>query len=255
MADKFYLTGTFSYREDVLENWINHNPVLEKGEPSIVRDGADGEWLKIGDGVTAWNDLPYRKGPKGDKGADGAQGPQGEAGKDAITDQTYNPDSLNAQSGVAVAQAVNKPWQLIYGTTLTEPITQLQINNDQYPDFKEIHIEALILPTDTTLSAQIFYVGLQGYNLWHGQGNPKATKKIYWMADLCLTPDNGISCDGDMSSYFWTKGDWNYRSFGYYYLDETRNYYTIYDAAPYIILRTDITDGMGVGTKIRIWGR
>ncbi len=31
---------------------------------------------------------------------------QGEAGKDAITDQSYNPNSKNAQSGVAVATAI-----------------------------------------------------------------------------------------------------------------------------------------------------
>ena len=197
MSDKIYLSGTFAYREDTLENWQNANPILEKGEPSIVRDGADGEWLKIGDGVTAWNDLPWKRGPrgltgpKGEQGIQGKQGPQGEKGKDAITDQTYSPKSTNAQSGKAVsqavseiadqnsiqdrkiqaledsqanfvaqqtydpesplaqsgnavAQAVNKPWQLIYGTTLSETITQLRIDKEQYPEFKEIHIEARI---------------------------------------------------------------------------------------------------------------
>jgi hypothetical protein len=70
MADKIYLNGVIAYRQDTLENWTAINPVLERGEPSIVRDGEDGEWLKIGDGETPWNELPYKKGPRGDAGAD-----------------------------------------------------------------------------------------------------------------------------------------------------------------------------------------
>ena len=153
MANKIYLNSTFLYREDTLENWTSSNPILEKGEPSIVRDGADGEWLKIGDGKTVWNDLPWKKGPKGDvgpigpqgetgpqgvrgvQGEQGPQGPQGEQGipgekgdvgspgKDALTDQTYNPESPNAQSGIAVAEAVSgkaDKWTRLIDTTLTE---------------------------------------------------------------------------------------------------------------------------------------
>lgn len=181
--------------------------------------------------------------------------PDGSAFELPEIDQTYDPESENAQSGIAVAEAVNKPWQLIENRTLEEPITQLQIDKEQYPEFKEIHIEARISPTDKTLTTQIFYISLSGYNLWHGKGNPKSTGEIYLMADIYLTPDNGIVCSGNLSDYFWTTGVSNYTSFGYYYLDETRNYYTIYEASPYIRLKTETADGMGVGTKIRIWGR
>ena len=66
MADKIYLNSVFAYREDTLENWKEKNPILERGEPSIVRDGIDGEWLKIGDGVTKWKELPWKTGPKGE---------------------------------------------------------------------------------------------------------------------------------------------------------------------------------------------
>ena len=230
------MRGVFGYREDTYQNWLDKNPVLMRGEPSIVRDAKNENWLKIGDGKTPWRELPFLKGPKGEKGDTGEQGIQGEKGDKG--------DNL-----------VEKPWQLIYGTTLSEPITQLQINKEQYPEFKEIHIEARILPTDKTLTTQNFYITLQGYNLWHGYGSPKTTGTIYLMADIYLTPDNGIVCSGNMSNYFWTRGESNYTSFGYYYLDETRNHYTIYEASPFIILKTDIADGMGVGTKIRIWGR
>ena len=68
MSTKIYANARFGFREDTLENWIANNPVLEKGEPAVVRDGENGEWLKIGDGVTAFNNLPWKKGPKGDNG-------------------------------------------------------------------------------------------------------------------------------------------------------------------------------------------
>ena len=36
--------------------WAELNPTLDKGEPGFV---SDANKLKIGDGTTAWNDLPY----------------------------------------------------------------------------------------------------------------------------------------------------------------------------------------------------
>jgi hypothetical protein len=66
---KLYVKSRFGFREDTLENWTTKNPILEKGEPSIVSDPAkDGEWLKFGDGATPWNDLPYKMGPRGKSG-------------------------------------------------------------------------------------------------------------------------------------------------------------------------------------------
>jgi hypothetical protein len=68
---KIYLNGQIAYREDSFSNWEAENPVLERGEPAIIRDGTDGRWLKIGDGVTPFSDLPYKLGPKGDRGDKG----------------------------------------------------------------------------------------------------------------------------------------------------------------------------------------
>lgn len=116
MSNKIYIDARYGFREDSLENWETINPVLERGEPSIVRDGKDGKWLKIGDGVTPWNDLPYKLGPVGPQGP---QGDPGVAGKDAVTDQTYSPTSPNAQSGIAVAEAVSdKQDSLVSGTNI-----------------------------------------------------------------------------------------------------------------------------------------
>lgn len=94
----------FKPRSDTLENWEKENPVLLSGEPSVVIDGTESEKIKLGDGVTPWNELDWWKGPKGEKGDTGAQG---EPGKDAVIDQAYNPESENAQSGKAVAEAIS----------------------------------------------------------------------------------------------------------------------------------------------------
>jgi hypothetical protein len=80
MADKIYLKSVFAYREDTLANWEEKNPVLHRGEPAIVRDGLDGKWLKIGDGVTPFKSLPWKTGPKGDRGFKGDKGDRGEQG-------------------------------------------------------------------------------------------------------------------------------------------------------------------------------
>lgn len=70
MAKKIHLKSVLAYKEDTLSRWQAQNPVLHRGEVSFVRDGEDGCWLKIGDGVTPWNNLPYKLGPKGKDGVD-----------------------------------------------------------------------------------------------------------------------------------------------------------------------------------------
>jgi hypothetical protein len=46
------------FRRDTQTNWENVNPVLAEGEAGINLDLKSGN-IKIGDGVTAWNSLPY----------------------------------------------------------------------------------------------------------------------------------------------------------------------------------------------------
>lgn len=48
-------------RRDTAANWAAANPVLMEGELGIITDGAKG--YKIGDGVTAWNNLEYPANP------------------------------------------------------------------------------------------------------------------------------------------------------------------------------------------------
>lgn len=129
MANKIYLKSSFALREDTLENWLLNDPVLEKGEPAAVRDGVDGRWLKIGDGVSRFSELDWKYGPRGDVGPAGVQGEKGDtgpAGKDAVTDLTYSPESENAQSGTAVAEAFAlKDFELLSDITLTEDVNEV----------------------------------------------------------------------------------------------------------------------------------
>lgn len=43
-------------RHDTAKNWVSANPVLLNGEVGIE---SDTNLIKIGDGVTHWNDLNY----------------------------------------------------------------------------------------------------------------------------------------------------------------------------------------------------
>lgn len=52
---------TFKLKRGTAARWAEVNPILAQGEPGFVYDV---NRLKIGDGVTAWNDLPYIEGKK-----------------------------------------------------------------------------------------------------------------------------------------------------------------------------------------------
>ena len=56
------LRTTFQLRRGYEAAWKKNNPVLANGEPGFV---IDKNALKIGDGVTAWNDLNYIGGSNG----------------------------------------------------------------------------------------------------------------------------------------------------------------------------------------------
>ena len=66
MAKIFVENFVFQPKRKTAADWESENPILRDGEFGVVTDGSDGKWLKVGDGVTAWNSLPYKKGPKGD---------------------------------------------------------------------------------------------------------------------------------------------------------------------------------------------
>ena len=71
------LTPPIQLRRKKAAHWVEQNPVLEPGEPGYEKDT---QMMKIGDGVTPWNDLQYFAGGGGG----------GEGGAAAIVGQHIN---------------------------------------------------------------------------------------------------------------------------------------------------------------------
>ena len=84
--------SSYLLRKDTSANWNSKNPILRKGEQGLETDTGI---IKIGDGVTAYNSLSD----------DNIYLPKS---YNENIDQTYNPTSGNAQSGIAVAEAVTE---------------------------------------------------------------------------------------------------------------------------------------------------
>lgn len=60
MITQIYAETKFILRNDTAENWAKNNPVLALGEPGVVTEAKKGEGvLKIGDGITPWNQLKF----------------------------------------------------------------------------------------------------------------------------------------------------------------------------------------------------
>lgn len=65
---------------------------------------------------------------------------KGEKGEAAVTDQTYNPESPNAQSGIAVAEALSNigggsgTWEKIVDITTTEEVGSFIATAEEFPE-------------------------------------------------------------------------------------------------------------------------
>lgn len=55
------INTTFKLKRGTAARWAEVNPILEQGEPGFVYDE---NRLKVGDGKTPWNDLPYIDGKR-----------------------------------------------------------------------------------------------------------------------------------------------------------------------------------------------
>jgi len=81
------------FRRSLSGEWTAGNPILAQGELAIELDTSR---FKIGDGIEAWNDLPYggidgeqgEQGVKGDQGDQGIQGIKGDTGAQGIQGET-----------------------------------------------------------------------------------------------------------------------------------------------------------------------
>ena len=75
-----------------------------------------------------------------------------EGGSDVEVDQTYNPESENAQSGKAVAEALqgaNSQWKKLADVTITEEVNTITCTHEDMPQCKEFIVRA-IFPASTT---------------------------------------------------------------------------------------------------------
>lgn len=74
------------FRRDAGTNWNTYNPILKSGEPGYEIDTGK---MKIGNGVTAWNALPYYVGAVGPTGPSGGPvGPTGPTGPQGLEGPT-----------------------------------------------------------------------------------------------------------------------------------------------------------------------
>ena len=111
MAERNIMNVLYKLRGDSLSNWSTKNPVLAEREPAIVTIPADSGsglnepavLLKIGDGVTPFNDLGYVSAIAGDvpAWAKEANKPTYEA-KEITGIGAYIEAYVNEQMGISV---------------------------------------------------------------------------------------------------------------------------------------------------------
>ena len=103
----------FQLRRATSSNWTSTNPVLKGGEPGFE---IDTNKLKIGDGITAWQTLPYISGTGG---TIGPTGPQGATGLSGTGDGSAGPTGPQGVTGSDGSTGATGPQ----GTTGTNGAT------------------------------------------------------------------------------------------------------------------------------------
>lgn len=246
------MRGVFGYREDTYQNWIDKNPVLMKGEPSIVGDAKNENWLKIGDGKTHWRDLPFLKGPKGEKGDKGEQGIQGEKGDIGMT----GPKGEQGEKGEKGDAADQKPWQVIEDITLEEAVMRIDIPSNKLQGIKELHISTYIILTDTSVTSQDVLFGFSGRTYWTGKANPKARGCLLGVMDISISPRKTVVFDGTISVYDYTLSGTSYKGLGYFRTAgmDDEIFFDLSSGGD-MWMRTTQANPIAAGTRFKVWGR
>jgi hypothetical protein len=112
-------------RRDSLGNWQSNNPVLLSGEPGYETNTGK---LKVGDGITPWNQLSYYYGATGGTGPTGSIGPTGATGLD------FSLILTNEQTGNYSLELIDK--NKIVNITSTNPQSLLLIPADASDNFE-----------------------------------------------------------------------------------------------------------------------
>ena len=114
----------FQLRRAISSNWTSTNPILQAGEPGFESDTYK---LKIGDGITTWNLLPYiygqvqigDTGPTGPQGITGPTGSNGTNGSQGVTGPT-GPTGSNGTNG---SQGITGPTGPTGPQGITGPVS------------------------------------------------------------------------------------------------------------------------------------
>lgn len=149
---KLFLNGAVAFRRDTFAEWSAKNPVLMAGEFGVVTDGNDTDWLKVGDGVTDWNSLPFKRGPQGfmgprglqgeqgPKGESGPQGPEGPKGEKGDSYQLTEADKQEIAEKITLKKSTRgKLLSLVDVAKDTKVAVHLQ--NDAVADFSELTVK------------------------------------------------------------------------------------------------------------------
>ncbi len=181
-------------------------------------------------------------------------------GDKTTVDQNFNPESENAQSGKAVAEALatvggaEKEWEVIEDITLTEEVMQINIPSNKLQGIKELHISGYIIPTDKTITNQDVSFGIAGKAYWTGKVNCSMSR-IYAVMDISISPRKTPIFDGTVSAYDYILSGASYKGLGYFRTadmkDEGFNDLGVAD----IWMRTTQANLMVAGTRIKVWGR
>lgn len=178
-------------------------------------------------------------------------------GGSITVDQTFNPQSENAQSGKAVAEALANvgggDWELIEDITLTEDVLQINIQLPTLP--KEIYVEMVIhKPTDYNggrLGIFFQYVNEKsgGYRGVLADSNNFDAEFgiISFQGTMRITPSGRITTTGQACS-----GEFGYTKSNINSCMEKNSSLTGTLSA--FKLQTS-PEKMGVGSTIKVWGR
>lgn len=233
MSTKIYAKARFGLREDTLENWVTNNPVLEKGEPAVISDSEDSRWLKIGDGKTDFNSLPW-------KFAGGT-----------VADKEYDPTSENAQSGIAVAKAINgisEVWEQITNITLEEAAV-VNITKDMNGDTLSLKKFKILVELPAVTSATTLWLKMNNILAMPTQpasanGTPaysiNGEYTYEWQLSTCTHPANAFSASPIYAT-----------PYGHRYAA---------GSIPFpctsigLALNSAVTNGLPSGAKVKIWG-
>lgn len=217
--------------------------------------------LRVKDAEGNIIEIPAIKGDKGDAYI------LTEADKEEISnmakpdvDQTYNPESENAQSGKAVAEAVTEKWEKIVDTTLTDGDAVLNVTTDM---------------NGGTFALKRFFVVLK-----KAAKDGDTTKSVVWVKGLTaeiqtfrpFIATEGMTALANNTLQTWRfEGEiqhlWNAKAYGTpnYLVNTTMDNpsYGVYGARDYFIHRNPVTafqftwgysGALPNGSRLEIWG-